>query len=417
MTIYDDLDTQHAIAAEALAKMTPLITAANADNLQDGATIASLETQLADANARIADLEAQVTDGLKPAPAPEPAPNPLPDYTILPKGADLQAAVNKQTPVKLQGEWLLNRSLTIPPAGAKIYLDQGARLVKNWSGSGATRNALIVNADWSRPIAALDIRGPGKIEANPGMRGNMFGVWADNIYFRNFKADYFLGGRYFMGGGKNMDVANLRIRCDMSASAGSGGWRVSHGSGIVKNCDIWSGDDVYQCVPAGATADPLFNKGDIDGFTYVDCIGRSLAARMMVAGLQAGTDADGNTSAGMKSGVHNVTFTRVTGFGGGSAVNIAQHNSTGSLDHFTFTDCVVDQRLAGVATNDPSHGQPGEVYALAVAGCGPVDYLNFGGLTILNKRSMKDLFYKKGPLGSHITAPKLGTGSLPDPVK
>lgn len=374
----------------------------------DQPQIAALTSQVADLTAKLAAV--QNTGGGTTT-------TPTPTYTTLTKGSDLQGAINKGVAVKLTGDWLMGKSLTIPPSGAKIYVDSGARLVKNWNGSGATRNALITNADWTQAIKSLDIRGPGKIEANPGMAGNMFGVWADNMYFRDFACAWFTGGRYFMGGGEKMDVAGLKIRCDKAAATGAGGWRVSHGSGIIRNCDIWSGDDVYQGVPAGATADPLFNKGDIHDLTYQDCIGQSYSGRLMVGGLQAGTDADGNSSAGMKSGIHGMTFIRVKGFGGGSAANFAQHNSTGGIDHIKFVDCVVDQRLAGSMINDPAHGQPGEVYALAVAGLGAVDNLDFGGLTILNKRSMKDLLYMKGPVGSNVVPPKQGTGSLPAPDK
>jgi hypothetical protein len=260
----------------------------------------------------------------------------------------------------------------------------------------------------------LNIQGPGKVEANPGMQGNMFGILFDQIYFRSFSADYFMGGRYFMGGGRWQDVAKIKIRPDMKAGTGDGGWRTSHGGGIIQDCDMWSGDDVYQAVPAGAVADPLFNKGDIKDLTYKNSIGRSLHARLMVSGLQAGNEyADGDKSAGMSSGVHGLTFDNIKGFGGGTALNIAQHHSTGGIDHVTCINCVADQRL----TYTDTQGQPGEVYALAVAGCGAVDYLDLAGLTILNKRDKKELFYKKGPLGSHITGPKQGTGSLPDPVK
>jgi hypothetical protein len=337
----------------------------------------------------------------------------LASYTILKPGSDVQAAWDKGQKVRLQADFHRTASLAVPPSGASLYLDKGARLVKNWSGSGSTRSALIINKDWSKPFAMLDIQGPGKVEANPGMQGNMFGILFDQIYFRDFSADYFMGGRYFMGGGRLQDVKRIKIRPDMKAGTGDGGWRTSHGGGLIEDCDMWSGDDVYQAVPAGATADPLFNQGDVNGLTYKNCIGRSLHARLMVAGLQAGTDPDGDKSAGMKSGVHNLTFDNVKGFGGGTALNIAQHNSTGGIDHVTAINCVVDQRL----TYSDTQGQGGEVYALAVAGLGAVDYLELGGLTILNKRDAKDLFFKKGPLGSHITGPKQGTGSLPDPVQ
>lgn len=411
MNTFDEVEVQRQAAESAVAAIKVLLARAEQENSD---SVTACQAELDQAYARIAELEAQAPAGPGPDPEPDPGPEAAapPTYTTLTRGADLQGALDKQVAVRLTEDWLRTDSLKIPPPGAKIYIEKGARLVRNFGGGGATRNALIVNQDWTRPINGLDIRGPGKIEANRGMAGNMFGLWADNIFFRDFSCDYFLGGRYFMGGGANQNVARLKVKCDPSAASGAGGWRVSHGSGVIKRCDIISGDDVYQAVPAGATNDPLFNKGNVDGLVYSDCTGRSLSGRLMVAGLQAGKDADGNTSSGMKSSARNVTFTRVRGFGGGSAVNIAQHNSMGGLDHFKFIDCIVDQRLAGDAVDDPAHGQPGEVYALAIAGLGPVDWLDFGDLTILGQRRMKDLYYPKGPVGKNVIPPKAGPGRL-----
>jgi len=363
-----------------------------AQSLLDGPIIQAL-------NQQVAKLQAEI-DAAKPPPPPVVT-DPPAGYTVLAAGANLQTEVNKGKPIALKGDWKVTASLKIPATGAKIWMTKGSRLLRAYNdGTGSTRSSMISNADWTKPIAGLDIQGPGLIEALDGMGGNIFGVWADNIYFRDFGCTQFSGGRYFMGGGKNMDVHVGKIRAVAGEGSGAGGWRVATGGGRFWGLDTWSGDDVYQAVPAGNPNDPLWNVPDIDGLTYENCVGKSYTARLMVMGLQ---DKDSGTALGMKSGVHNVTFKNVTGYGGGAGVNIANHSSSGSITNITFISSSIDQSQ----TLNATQGQPGEVFVSRDAGTGEVNHLDMSGLTVINPRPTKQPYVAKGNVGPDIKQPKV----------
>lgn len=361
------------------------------------------QPQLDALNAQVAQLQAELAAGKPQPPPPDPTPttDPPAGYTVLPAGANLQTEVNKLKPIALKGDWKVTASLKIPVGGVDIWLMAGSRLLRAYNdGTGSTRSSMISNADWTRPIQGLKVQGTGKIEALDGMGGNIFGVWADDIYLRGFSCTQFSGGRYFMGGGKRMDVHVGKIRAVGGSGSGAGGWRVATGGGRFWGLDTWSGDDVYQAVPAGNPNDPLWNVPDIDGLTYENCVGKSYTARLMVMGLQ---DKDSGTSLGMSSGVHNVTFKNVTGYGGGAGVNVANHSSSGSITNVTFVASSIDQSQ----TLNATQGQPGEVFVSRSAGTGEVNHLDFSGLTVINPRPTKKPYVAQGNVGPDIKQPKV----------
>jgi hypothetical protein len=326
------------------------------------------------------------------------------------------------TDVALGGaaNWDCTSSLLLD-SNMELYVGNGVNLWRNFNSTAATSSGFIKNRSFSAAIAHNKIWGPGNIAARNGMGGNILSLWANSLLTSGWSTSYYK--RHTMIAGNDIIMQDHVWRVDMAAGSGGAGLRFAGGNNFLgQRLNVVSGDDVFQFVPAGATNDPLWNIANCTSGKYVDCVGRSLTGRVIAVGLQ-----DSNTGGSVALGMHvsctDLLFQRVQGYGGGSAINVANHSSTGSIQRVYFDAVTVDQRL----TQDATHGQPGECFVQVEATSstptmGPVNDVDFAGsgghgysgATVLNKRAAKDLLHITDPQSkvSNVTTPHTAGGSL-----
>lgn len=345
-------------------------------------------------------------------PTDDGLPDDLTGYTQLTSpgsnaATTLQNALDSDGKVALMGgDWLCSANILFD-SDMELYVGPSVNLWRNYSSSGATSSAFLRNRNLNTMISNVIMWGPGNIAAKSGKTGNLLSFACDGFRSDGWQTTYWNGGRHTMIAGDDIHFSNHVWRADTGSTSGSGGLRFSGGDNFLgENLDVISGDDVYQFVPAGAPADPLFNLMDTTNGLYQNCVGQSYSGRLCVVGLQD-SNGNGTTTLGMTTSISDNVFLNISGYGGGSAVNVANHSSTGTIDHLTFTNVTVDQSR----TLSPTHGQPGEVYVQREGTtCGNVDHIDFGGVTILHKRTAKSLLYISAPFGgvTNITSPVAG---------
>lgn len=304
----------------------------------------------------------------------------------------------------------------------QLYVGEGVNLWRNFDSSNATTSGFLKNRSFSSPLTGCKLFGPGNIAARNNMGGNIISMWANGFISKDWGTSYYL--RHTMIAGDDLHFSNHRWRVDTSVGSGGAGLRFAGGDNFLgEDLDIISGDDVFQCVPAGAANDPLFNVADTLGGMYVNCVGRSQSARVIAVGLQD-SNGNGSTTLGMNVKIDGLMFRNIQGYGGGSAINIANHSSTGVLRNIKFDNVLVDQSQ----TLSSTQGQPGETYVQREgASCGAVSNIDFGGtiftsdyttgnhgVSVYNKRSAKDLTYISAPFGgvTNVTTAKSHAGNL-----
>lgn len=351
---------------------------------------------------------------------------PVDNFTVLnPPGAAVNAAtaINSNllagNPTYLNdGDYFCSGPINQFKTGSKLRLSAGANLWRNYSSSGATSSSFLQQTNLGSRFNNITIDGSGNIAATTGNGGNMMAFNCDNLTVDGIRATYWTGGRYAMVAGDNHIWQNCVWRGNPASGSGSGGLRFAGGNNFLgQNLNIISGDDVFQNVPAGAVSDPLFNASNSSGGIYQNCVGRSYSARLCVIGLQD-SNGNGSTTLGMTVSISNFTFKNISGYGGGTAVNVANHSSTGVISNIKFDNVQADQRLTG----SPTLGQPGETYVQREGNtCGNVSNIDFSGatfslagVTIYNQRSAKDLTYISAPFGgvTGVTTAKTGAGNL-----
>lgn len=363
----------------------------------------------------------------------------LTGYTLIgTPGADaqltLQNALDANDKVALVDDghgvdWDCDASILFD-SGMELYVDLGVNLWRNFNSTTATSSGFLKNRSFGAPINNVKIWGGGNIAARQDKGGNIISMWANNFTSRGWTTSYYL--RHTMIAGDNIYFGYHHWRVDEGSASGGAGLRFAGGANFVgEYLNIISGDDVFQCVPAGAVNDPLWNVANTTNGLYENCVGRSLSGRVISVGLQD-SNTGGDISLGMNVSIDGFMFRNVWGFGGGSSVNVAEHSSTGPITNIKFDNVLVDCRLAGVATGEPNRGQQGETYVQreATAGTptmGIVDKVDYAGtlfageyttgnpgVTVYNKRSTKDLTYISNPQGgvTNVTTAHAGVGDL-----
>lgn len=293
-------------------------------------------------------------------------------------------------------------------SGNRLWLDQGATIVKNFSdsGNGATSSAFIRTRNMKVAINDVKVIGLGNgnanITAGAGKTGNMFSVWCNSFVCKNWQTTNWIGGRHSCIVGDDVHYDNINWTAAGGAGSGSGGLRFMGGDNLLcENSTIISGDDVYQFVPAGAVNDPFFNCPDITNGLYRNCTGRSYEARLCVAGLQDSAD-DGTTNLGMKISVKNCRFENISGFSGHSAFVHQNKSSTGIISGTTTSNVVIDR-------TDATLGQAGEIFMNGVSATGGVDNINLSGVTIIGHRadgSDKPIYAQQGKVTNIVRPPQ-----------
>lgn len=350
---------------------------------------------------------------------------PVENFNILnPPGAGvnatpiIQASLNAGPTYLNDGDYFCQGQIDFT-SNMHLRLSAGANLWRNYSSSGATTASFLCNANLATTISNVTIDGAGNIAATTGNGGNMMGFNCDGLTVDGIRATYWTGGRYAMVVGDNHVWQNCTWRSAPGATTGAGGLRFAGGNNFLgQNLNIISGDDVFQCVPAGAATDPLFNATSTSGGIYQNCVGRSYHARVIAVGLQD-SNGNGTTTLGMNVSITGLEFKNISGYGGGSAVNVANHSSTGTITNIKFDNVQIDQRLTYSATQ----GQCGETYVQREGStCGNVDSIDYAGtlfptrsgVTIYNQRSAKDLTCISAPFGgvTNVTTAHSGSGNL-----
>lgn len=351
---------------------------------------------------------------------------PVDNFTVLnPPGAAVNAAtaINSSlaagNPTYLNdGDYFCSSALNSFITNSHLRLSAGANLWRNFSSSGATSSSFIRNANLATTISGVTIDGAGNIAATTGNGGNMMGFKCNSLTVDGIRSTYWTGGRYAMVAGNDHIWQNCVWRSAVGATTGAGGLRFAGGNNFLgQNLNIISGDDVFQCVPAGATSDPLFNAFNTTGGIYQNCTGRSYHARLIAVGLQD-SNGNGTTTLGMNVFITGMEFKNISGYGGGSAVNVANHSSTGVISNIKFDNVQADQRLCFSATQ----GQQGETYVQREGTtCGNVSAIDYSGATfgdagvfIFNQRAAKDLTFISAPFGgvTGVTTAHTSAGNL-----
>jgi hypothetical protein len=235
-------------------------------------------------------------------------------------------------------------------AGAVIYVAPGARLIKNFSASGAVRSAFIQNRHWGKggPAAVTkvdDVRiiGPGTITAaDASKRGNIIGLYGDRIILRDFTTDVWQGGRHTVLAGDHCRASDLTLRGG-GGSTGNGGLRFQGGKGFVGSglyCE--SGDDAFQFVPAGSPADPTYGL-DIEDSVYMGCTGKSTHAKLVVIGLQNASEPDGKVT--MPTSIRRSGFIGCTAPDGTAVTSRIQNISSSGVIEDCFIENVTTKGL------------------------------------------------------------------------
>lgn len=232
-----------------------------------------------------------------------------------------------------EGIYKVTAGQTLQPGEWTHLPQRSSRIIANFSG-----NAMYASAGIGLGTKANDIRftGPGKIGRNAiGQTGDIFHLYGDRFVAQDLVIDTFSQGRAFYGGGDHHFVWKVKAQ-NNDGLTGTGGWRFAVGNySRMIGLDISSGDDALQLVPEGASANSLFNIGDITHTYYEHCVGQSAAARGIA-----------------------VLFVAAAGSFGQMSTNIL---------HSGFRDCDVIGNARGlVVENLDSYGM---IYDVLLSGC------------------------------------------------
>jgi hypothetical protein len=271
--------------------------------------------------------------------------------------------------------------------GTVIYLAPGARLIKNFSASGAMRNAFIQNRRWGTggpegvtKVHDVWIGGPGTLTAaSPAERGNLISLFGDRITLRDFTTDVWQGGRHTVLAGDDCRATDVTMRGG-GGSTGNGGLRFQGGRGFIGTglyCE--SGDDAFQFVPAGAPADPTYGM-DIEDSVYIGCTGSSSHAKLVVIGLQLGGSngaPDGRVT--MASSVRRSGFVNCAAPDGAAVTSRIQNISSSGV----IEDCYIED-LTTVGLPSTTGGV--ELLVNAWEDTGGISRMRISGVTMRSLR-------------------------------
>ncbi|SFK70616.1 glycosyl hydrolase family 28-related protein [Geodermatophilus ruber] len=248
-----------------------------------------------------------------------------------------------------RGTYRITASLLVP-AGARLSLNRGARLLKDWAAPVGLQDALLRNADLSQPISGVQITGPGTIGARDHSRtGVVIGLYGHDVLLRGFTIDTYAGGQAIMYAGDRGRVDQVTIR-NSAEETGTGGIRVFGGNDFLgTDCHVESGDDCFQFVPIGnPQAEPSLYNQSIARGRFVGCTGTSTVSRFMVALLEFTGGEPGTTD--MDASVTDCSFEQCSGRATNRGIVVKNSHSTGSIERLAFTDCTVDMARAADAS-------------------------------------------------------------------
>jgi hypothetical protein len=236
-------------------------------------------------------------------------------------------------------------------SGLDLLIESGASLVKDTVSGSGTTGSFLQNRDMASKVNDVTICGLGKIRANTlSCTGNIFALYGDRVKLLDFTIDQWAGGRAILLAGDYNRCSRLYIS-GSPAVVGNGGIRVVGGKYFVgSDCHVESGDDCLQFVPSGNSSDILFDQS-ITHSAYINCTGKSSAARFMVAAVQGPTD-----GLYMTGTVSDVQFIGCNGAGAQAAVVVQNMNSSADMQNIVFSGCTVD--MANYVTG----GGGGDIY-------------------------------------------------------
>lgn len=289
--------------------------------------------------------------------------------------AAFDASAGQNRTVLLRGQYRCTASLNAA-AGMSVYLDKGARLIKEFSGAAVT-NAFIRNAGGDASVKTSNIRitGPGMIgAASHAHTGQIIGLHGDDIYLSDFTIDTYAGGQAIIIAGDRNRIHGLTIR-NSSVEIGTGAIRMVGGTDfIATNCHAESGDDVFQFVPIASPSSPLYDMS-ISRSAYIGCTGVSSVARLFAVGM-----VDKNGVGGMAGSVTDCSFIACHGKATERGIYIINDDSTGAVRNIGFIDCSIDMTGAETGYQTVFIRRDSASYAQV----GPIDNIRFTGLKIVN---------------------------------
>ncbi|MFW3169849.1 glycosyl hydrolase family 28-related protein [Geodermatophilus sp. CPCC 206100] len=229
--------------------------------------------------------------------------------------------------------------------GARLQLDGGAHLLKDFAAETGLVNAFLRNRDFAVKADGVQITGPGTIGARDHSRtGVVLALYGDDVQLREFTIDTYSGGQAVMFAGDRGRMDGVTIR-NSEVDTGTGGIRVIGGADfLATGCSVESGDDCLQFVPIG-NPDAVLYDLDITGGSFVGCTGTSTTSRFMVALLEFTGGEPGTTD--MSASVVDCSFRDCRGAGTNRGIVVKNTHSQGRIEGVSFTDCSVD--MSGAA--------------------------------------------------------------------
>jgi polygalacturonase len=255
------------------------------------------------------------------------------------------SAKSKRIGLLRRGTYRITSSLMVP-SGAQLYLDERALLLKDWAAPVGLQDALLRNADLSRPANGVRISGPGTIGARDhAQTGVVIGLYGHDVVLRDFTIDTYSGGQAIMYAGHRGRISGLTIT-NSAEETGTGGIRVFGGEDFLgTDCHVESGDDCLQFAPIGnPEAEPALYNQSIARGKFVGCTGVSTVSRFMVAVLEFTGGGPGSTP--MTASITDSSFERCVGAGSNRGIVVKNTHSEGSIERLSFTDCTVDMARA-----------------------------------------------------------------------
>lgn len=221
------------------------------------------------------------------------------------------------------GVFRLNGALRINP-GQRLIMAPGCVLQQDVTTTGTFGVISNVGAIQTKVNDVIIIGGRMRGKSDYSVRGNNVCLNGDDIVIQDFDIDLFgANGRAMLLFGDRMRVHNCRAFRGKIVGGGGGAFRFAGGRDFIgSNLYGFCDDDVFQFVP-GAAGNVLGDLDIINGL-YMNCVGHSESARLMVMAL-VDRDADGGS---MTCDAINNGWIGVRGKG---RVHIQNQDSTGNI--------------------------------------------------------------------------------------
>lgn len=195
----------------------------------------------------------------------------------------------------------------------------------------ATGDPLLTQPELGSDVSGWLVEGGVWTTVDRFQTGQMVSVYGNDWTMRNCRITGFhdggKGGQAIVFGGNNIALSDVHATTT-STGHGTGAFRCIGGTGgRFQNLHGEAGDDIFQFVPVTNSNHPRFDRS-IRHMSYVNCYGKSKAARLMVASVGGPQDARRNTAT-----VRNVNFIGVNGYGARRILQIANNETDGTTEH------------------------------------------------------------------------------------